>query len=233
VPRYLVSRVHLCIIKVGSAYVLGRCVETAGSDPEFFQCERRMTMQLTDQQLMKLGWLRRDLLVAIAEGKGAEIAFRSKFLEFEEREATFLLDQMHFSGSRVAVYDLAHIDLHRASKWGSVHDSSVLEATIEAMGPTARGLFGKKLFRVLSFVRVQGKVKGGAKCEGMFCALSQIDSYCGEDTTLTTPCRGKELGRREGKVMLYPIECLVPVTPQINDQSYGIPRRAVAPPIAE
>lgn len=193
-------------MRIGSAYVSGRCVGAAGSDPEFFQCERRLTMQLTDQERQDLRQMQRILLEEIENGKGVQIAFRSDSLKFDERRATLLLNEfqvIHPVNKTVHVFEKVSIDWTSACAWGRVEFNRLAY------------LFSKpaytNLFRVIAFVRASGDVKGGMNCEGMFAVLSQLTFGRNHHKDREYVCRGQEICGEKGKVMLYPIECLVPV----------------------
>ena len=179
-------------------------------------------MKLTYDELLKLKWLRKDLFKAMAESKGMRVAFRSPHVKFEEREANILMDQceIYWNGQTFSAHDLVRIDPQNACKWTVMSNCKELDETFkwprwrESQGGEAL-LPGQLLpmglpnrFRIVAFVRVPGRVVGGIRCESTFCALYQITDYVRDTGAI---CCGQEVGRNKDKVMLYPIECLVPV----------------------
>lgn len=183
-------------------------------------------MQWTDQEQINLANLQRKVLEAIADGKGARIAFRSSFLDFEERKAKLLMDQfaVHlYDGRVISLLDKVHIIWSRASKWASTIESVDLCNDSHLDSPAQST---PHFYRVLAFVRVPGEVKGGMQCEGMFSVLSLLDLGCTDGDTaerfepVDYICRNNEsvgpglrsFVPRRGKVLLYPIECLMPAT---------------------
>lgn len=168
-------------------------------------------MKLTDPPLLKLEQMRRILLVDLDNGKGARVAFRSRSLEFEERDAILLMNQfeVRIYDRILSVYDEVQIDWPRVSKWATMNESLELEELVAAR---AIPIGSHNMFRILAFVSVPGKIKGGMRCEGIFCVLSKLDQGDSVHEDAGFICRGQEIGRERGKVMLYPVECLVPAT---------------------
>lgn len=163
--------------------------------------------------------LREKFLGALNFGCGVRVSYRSEYFRFEERKATLLMDQLSIPGYPVSVLDRVAVDPLRGTKWG------MFSASADAQRDML--FLAGKVFHVVAFVELSGRVLGEMCCKGIFCVLSQIDPShtIADDTGKLDPiehiCCGQEVGREEGKVSLYPIECLVPVREPSGTLPFG------------
>lgn len=163
---------------------------------------------------------------------------RASNIKYLEDKATILQHALEVPDCPATV--MSKVALHglQVPTWATIRE-------LYAIPEQLRTVPSKEHFRVVAFVRVPGEVRGGkALSEGMFCVLCQRDPLCcqivydgtGQSFPMYNICCDKETvgaGMKscvanKGKVLLYPIECLVPVTAGLTD-SQKLERQLMQP----
>ncbi|OGZ07427.1 MAG: hypothetical protein A3D65_06325 [Candidatus Lloydbacteria bacterium RIFCSPHIGHO2_02_FULL_50_13] len=175
-------------------------------------------MRLDRLKQRKLHELREKFLGALNLGGGARVSHRSEYFKFDERKATLLTDTLSVVTEPLSdnepplvlsVLDKVTINPLRVTKWG------MWTASAEAQRDTVS--FGESAFRVVAFVELSGTVLDNKMCcKGIFCVLAELvlDGFDeGMVRYKSQICCSETINFHHamGKVLLYPIECLVPV----------------------